>query len=86
MKYSLRSLMTVVALAPPGLAILWWLRHTWLVQVWLIIVLGVVVLSTGCLLTSALIAVTQRLARMIAQLAGTRPKSAKESAGPFHSP
>jgi hypothetical protein len=78
MKYSLRSLMSVVTLAPPALAILWWLRHTWLVQVLLILVLGVVVLSTGCLLTSALIAVTHRLARIIAKLSGARPKSSQK--------
>jgi hypothetical protein len=45
MKYSLRSLMIVVTLAPPVLAILWWLRHTWLVQVLTILVLMLLLLA-----------------------------------------
>jgi hypothetical protein len=77
MKYSLGSLMVVVALAPPGLAFLWWLRHTWLVQVWMMLALMVAVLCTGCWLLSALIAATQRLGVVIVDFFSTRPESAK---------
>jgi hypothetical protein len=65
MKYSLRSLMMVVGLGPPALAILWWLRHTWLVEVLMVLVLMVagVCISSGLL--SALIAVIQRMAGLL---------------------
>jgi hypothetical protein len=39
MRYSLRTLLFAMFLGGPGLAMLWWLRHTWSVQV-----LGILVL------------------------------------------
>ena len=65
MKYSLRSLMIAVALAPPALAVLWGLRDTWLVQVSIILALMVAALCIGCWLISALIAATHQLARLL---------------------
>jgi hypothetical protein len=77
MKYSLGSLMVVVALAPPGLAFLWWLRHTWLVQVWMMLALMVAILCTGCWLLSTLIAATQRLARSLSTFSARAPNRPK---------
>jgi hypothetical protein len=33
MRYSLRTLLFAMLVGGPGLAMLWWLRHTWSVQV-----------------------------------------------------
>jgi hypothetical protein len=55
MRYSLRTLLIAMLLGGPGLAFLWWLRHTWSVQVFGILVLMVVALSVICGLLEAAI-------------------------------
>jgi hypothetical protein len=53
MRFSLRTLLLVMLLGGPGLAMLWWLRHNWSVQVWAIIVLMVAALHVVCGLVAA---------------------------------
>jgi hypothetical protein len=68
MKYSLRSLMIAVTLAPPALALLWWLRDAWLVQVLTILVLMLLLLAALCMggcLIFALISASHRLVRLL---------------------
>jgi hypothetical protein len=61
-KYSLASLMMVMLLGGPGLAGLWWLRHTWFLQVLFILALMTTAVCIFCAAFSALIAAGQRLA------------------------
>ena len=59
--------MIVATLAPPVLAILWWLRHTWLVQVLTILVLMLLLLAALCMggwLIFALISAAHRLVKL----------------------
>jgi hypothetical protein len=60
MKYSLASLMMVMLLGGPGLAGLWWLRHTWFLQVLFILALMTAAVCIFCAAFSALIAAGQR--------------------------
>lgn len=46
MRYSLSTLLIAMFFGGPGLAMLWWLRHTWSVQVVGILVLMLVALMT----------------------------------------
>jgi len=66
MRYSLRTLLSVMLLGGPALAILWWLRHTWSVQVLAILMSMVVALS----LISGLVAMVDRLVKLLVGLRG----------------
>jgi|GEM_PF-5870459 len=60
MRYSLRTLLFVMLLGGPALAIFWWLRHTWSVQVLALLVSMVAALSLIC----GIVATAERLIRL----------------------
>ena len=61
MRYSLRTLLLVMLLGGPTLAILWWLQHTWSVQVLAILLLMLAALA----LISSLVTAADRLLRLL---------------------
>jgi hypothetical protein len=64
MRYSLRTLLLVMLLGGPALAILWWLQHTWSVQVLAILLLMLAALALTCGLVTA----AERLLRLLFSL------------------
>jgi hypothetical protein len=64
MRYSLRTLVVMMLLGGPALALVWWLRGVWAVQVLAILLLMTAAVCTVCWLLSGLFTICERLVRV----------------------